>query len=166
MKTKPKLSRDEILKYLSYDRENGIFTWKIARGRQPSGAIAGSVTSRGYVRIIFNKRQYFSHRLVWIVETNAQPAQFIDHIDGNRANNRIINLREASNYENQQNRKKCQSNSKSGLLGASPCDGTRPWLAQITINGKKKRIGCFKTKEDAHSAYMDIRRNVYLFNTL
>ena len=75
----------------------------------------------------------------------------VDHINGNRRDNRRCNIRICTRAQNMCNREKL-SNNTSGYKGVSLKDGSR-WCAQIKINGRKKHIGCFDTPEQAHAAY-------------
>lgn len=86
------------------------------------------------------------------------PTKDIDHINGDKADNRICNLREASYSVNSQNRQKANANSKSGLLGAywQPAYGC--WVAMLGISGKRKTLGRYPTAEQAHEAYLTAKR--------
>jgi hypothetical protein len=93
---------------------------------------------------------------VWMYKTGKMPSKMIDHINGNRADNRFENLREATNGQNRANSK---TNSKHGVKGVrlTPWvkEGGRRWEARITVDRKTKHLGCFFTKEEAHKAYQD-----------
>ena len=108
--------------------------------------------------------KYMVHRLAWLLFYGRWPNGHIDHINGDPSDNRISNLREASHAVNMQNQRRPHKNSRSQLLGAS-LDTSRtrpnPWRAQITVNGKTKRIGWFKTAEEAHAAYIAVKRMLH-----
>jgi len=150
----------------TYDEEFGRFHWKQNQGRRiKAGDVAGCVHHNGYIVIGINKKQYQAHRLVWLYVHGTFPKYNIDHINGLRSDNRILNLREATQAENCQNLKK--SRGLSGLLGAS-IDTQRQnrWKASIKLKGKNYHLGWFKTPEAAHEAYLLAKRSIHPFGTL
>jgi hypothetical protein len=149
------LSRERLQEILAYDQETGVFRWRVdLTPKTKAGSVAGSLSkSRGYIGICVNRRTYFAHRLAWLYVYGEWPAQFIDRIDGDRSNNRLSNLREASRAENQQNRR-INSNNSSGLKGIYFDGCTGKWRAQIKVNGKIKRLGRFSDPSEAHAAYV------------
>ena len=92
------------------------------------------------------------------------PKRYLDHINGVRNDNRIENLREATNTENQQNRKKANVTNQFGLLGVSKTRNR--WRAEISINNRKIYVGIFATPEEAHVAYLAKKREVHPFQTI
>ena len=146
---------DSIKKILSYNPETGVFTWLQDRGRAKAGTGAGNVHKRtGYVRIDVSGKYYSAHRLAWWFHYGVQPEDQIDHINRDRSDNRICNLREATNGQNRANTK---SSSVHGLKGVSfkPWLKEKPWEARITKDRKVISLGCFATKEEAHEAYCE-----------
>jgi hypothetical protein len=107
----------------------------------------------GYKRIRINNRQYLLHRILWVLRNNKDipNGMEIDHINGIKSNNSLDNLRIVSREENQQNRK-CHRRGK--LLGTTYLKRKKSWQAQINIEGKTKYLGCFKTEQEAHQAYI------------
>ena len=99
---------------------------------------------------IFN-RKYFAHRVAWAIYSGAWPERQIDHINGNTLDNRIENLRSATNQENGKNRA-IGTNNTSGAIGVYWSIDKSKWLVKINKNGKRKHIGYFKNKDDAISA--------------
>jgi hypothetical protein len=96
----------ELKELLDYNQDTGIFVWKINRnGGAKARDIAGSIHHEGYIRIQINKKIYAGHRLAWLYVYGSFPKLKIDHIDGNPSNNKICNLRLASDVENARNRK-------------------------------------------------------------
>jgi hypothetical protein len=90
----------------------------------------------------------------------------VDHINGDRSDCRIANLRLISHMGNCENKHKAMSNSKSGLLGASWCKVMKRWVATIKYDGKKHVVGYYDTPEEAHAAYIAERRIRFAHNTL
>lgn len=153
------LSADELRRRLHYDPITGIFTRKVAAGgRAPVGAVAGSVNDQGYVVIFIDYKHYYAHRLAWLYMTGAWPTEQIDHKTGLRSDNRWDNLRAASPSSNQQNQRRAQRGTRSGLLGASWCEREQKFTAQIKVRGVRHSLGQYNTAEEAHSAYVAAKR--------
>lgn len=157
----------ELLKeLLEYNSETGIFTWKkFQNGRAVSGSVAGCV-SGGYVHIKVCKERFTAHRLAWLYMTGSFPSGHIDHIDMDRSNNRIVNLRDSTRSENGQNRVRAQSNNSSGFLGVYKKKNSKKWCAQIVVSKKNKFLGVFDTAEEASKAYLNAKRNMHPFGML
>ncbi len=151
------LTQERLRELLIYDATSGCFFWLASRReRVKVGDVAGSVTSHGYLRIRVAGRQYPAHRLAWLYVYGEWPKHHIDHIDGNRKNNAIDNLRDVSYSGNSQNKKVAHANNKCGLLGV--CARGSRWLARITISGKLTQLGAYDTPELAHAAYLRAKR--------
>ena len=144
-----------------YCPETGQLTWKISPARSvQAGSVAGK-PSFGYVLIGYKGFLYMAHRLAWLYCHGAFPKKFLDHIDGDRANNRIANLREATSAENGQNRR-LQSNNTSGYPGVFKHHGK--WVARIKVDGKTHHLGTFKSAEQGHVAYIEAKARLHTFN--
>lgn len=155
---------DEIRNFLSYDAETGLFTWEVRRGRVPAGATAGTMDNKGYIAISFLGVRALAHRIAWFYVYGHWPVSYIDHIDGNRSNNRISNLRCVSMGVNNQNLKSARSDNVAGLLGVSRHG--RGFRAVIHLNNKQHYLGIFDTAEEAHSAYLWAKRNLHVGCTI
>ena len=144
----------ERLKFLlEYDSVTGIFTWKNpTSNRVKVGDVAGAVNSKNkYICIRLDGSVYLAHRLAWFYTYNIWPQDQIDHIDGVRSNNNIINLREVNNIENHKNSKVYKHNT-SGHHGVSFYKKRSKWTASISVDGKRKHLGIFVDKDDAIKA--------------
>ncbi len=146
------LTLQTVLDMLEYIPKTGTFLQKKKRPRIKVGSIAGCVTPKGYRYIQLGSRKYAAHRLVWFIEKGNFPSMFIDHIDGNKLNNKITNLREVTNKQNTENRK-AQKNSKTGVKGVSFNSKLKKYVAQIQHNGKNHYLGVFDSVEDAEHRY-------------
>ncbi len=160
------ITAEQLREALDYDQESGIFTRKkdSHKGRWKAGSIAGVIGTNGYLYIGILGGRYLGHRLAWLHVTGEWPKDMIDHLDGDRANNRFANLREADYVLNVQNLRKARSRSKTGLLGVFP--NKKRWMAQIRADGKHIHLGTFETPEIAHQAYLDAKRVMHAGNTL
>lgn len=148
--------------YASYDSDTGHFTSKSDRRE---GKVLGWANDQGYVLLCINQKQVRAHRVAWFFAYGEWPDCDIDHINGCRSDNRLSNLRKATRGENMQNLKKAHKDSKCGLIGVSQIRG-KYWFARITIGGKTKHLGSFKTKEDAHQAYLNAKREIHSMSTI
>ena len=150
---------NELKKRLSYDPNTGNFIWlqRVSRSTYP-GTIAGTPNSNGHIQIRISGKRFFAHRLAWGFVYGEWPKGVIDHINGIRNDNRIINLRDVTISENAQNQRTPRMGSKSGYLGVSFVQSRGKWQAGITANGKFKFLGHFDSPEIAHAAYIDAKR--------
>jgi len=147
------LTSQRLRELLEYDRETGVFVWKIDRGSIVSGSIAGMLDRRGYLLITVDGHRYMSHRLAWLYVHDEWPAGDIDHKDTIKNHNWIANLRPATNSQNQQNTQ-LRSHNKSGFKGVYYYRRTGKWQAYIKKDGAQTHLGYFETAEAAHSAYV------------
>lgn len=136
--------RELLVDLLTYDPETGDFFWK-----RP----AGGFSPNGYRYIKVGAKQCLAHRLAWLYVHGEWPDALIDHIDGNRSNNRIGNLRKATHSQNGANAKR-HSRNRSGYKGVSFDKSKNRWQASITVQNKQIHLGRFKTKDEARAAYM------------
>lgn len=158
------LTADRLRELLSYDAETGIFRWRMARGSSAkAGDAAGRRESLGYIQIGVDGRRYMAHRLAWLATHGEWPQGEIDHINGDRDDNRLTNLRQATRSQNLQNLRRARSDSRSGLLGASWDAASGAWKGQIQVEGKKKHLGLFDTAEAAHRAYLAAKAELHPF---
>lgn len=147
------ITQAELKALLHYDPLTGVFTnakWRGKRGAP--GAVAGHVNSHGYVKVKIRTKIYSAHRLAWLYVYGAFPAAEIDHIDRNRANNKIANLRNVTGSENCQNISVRCDNS-SGYKGVGWHKQHAKWRARIMLNGKHLHLGLFAELVDAAAAY-------------
>lgn len=147
------LTASRLRELLNYESETGQFRWKIKPNRSTvRGSIAGGRHSLGYGSISIDDRDYLAHRLAWLYVHGRWPKHQIDHINGDRSDNRLENLREADNSENNRNRG-VQKNNKSGFKGVGFHKQTQKWRAKIKLHGKNYHLGLFDEVEDAARAY-------------
>lgn len=148
-----KISRERLMQVLDYSPDTGVFTWINGNSRNVNqGDIAGYKNSRGYIKIRVGSRLFFAHRLAWIyVYGEDIDGHEIDHINGDKSDNRICNLRISSHQQNMFNMKK-KSTNKSGVKGVHFDKRCNKWRAQTSINKKRVHIGLFDTIESAEKA--------------
>ena len=143
----------DLRQLLSYNPGTGVFTWLVAlRLGKPAGDVAGTLGADGYISISILRRKYKAHRLAWLYLHGEWPKDEIDHINGDRADNRLANLRPATRHKNSANKRR-YSNNQSGRKGVNWHRQHQKWCTRITVNGKRKHIGLFHSLEDAADAY-------------
>lgn len=149
------ITANELRKILNYNLATGIFIWisKVNSNALP-GYCAGCLNSQKYLVIRINKKLYLAHRLAWLYVYGAWPKDQIDHINLDKSDNRIDNLREATQWQNEGNVSIRRDNT-SGIKGVSWYKRDRKWRANIQINGKQKNLGFFDNIESAAFAYAD-----------
>jgi hypothetical protein len=166
--SKTDISLDKLQNILWYDRNTGLFTWRVKTCRKVvPGMVAGSVKpdQRRVIRI--DGKRYRASRLAWFYVTGNWPTGVVDHIDGDPSNDRIENLRNVSIAENVQNQSKAHKrNRSSGLLGVSKFKERKKWRARICTNGVTVMLGWFDTPEEAHQAYVNAKRKLHVTCTL
>lgn len=146
---------------LEYDPVSGTFTWRSKRSnRVPAGARAGSVDAGGYLIIRISGANYKAHRLAWLQVNGEWPSGQLDHINGDKTDNRIANLRIATPAENAANRPR-RSNGRSGFKGVSWCNRTGKWLASIRSDGRNRHLGYFTDPAEAHAVYAAAARETF-----
>jgi hypothetical protein len=148
------LTHDVLLDVLCYEPTIGLFTWKglIGKKQHLNGSVAGTKHSAGYLNITVNHKQYLAHRLAWFYVHKKWPDGNIDHMDCNKKNNRISNLRVANQSQNGANQN-IKKNNKTGLKGVGFRKDINKWRARIMVNRKEITLGVFDTPEAASLAY-------------
>lgn len=150
-----------ISKRISYDPCTGHFTWKpiaassqyeLAWNSRWAGKQAGGVRGNGYAYISMGGTHHLCHRLAWAIYFGSEPNGQLDHINGDPTDNRISNLREATQSQNCANQGSRKSNT-SGYRGVTWNRRRNKWQAQIQVNKKHRVLGHFNDAADAAKAY-------------
>lgn len=133
-----------------FDYREGELWWKVRpSNRADMSKPAGVICKRnGYRRVQLDHVNYRAHRLIWFYIHGEFPENQIDHINGNRSDNHIENLRDVTSRENNMNQKKYVNNN-SGTTGVCWQKQKEKWYAFINIDGKRKHLGYFTNKDEA-----------------
>ena len=152
---KDQLTQEILKEYFHYCPLSGVWTqikkthaWDNTRRLH---APLGYVDGRGHVHFSVFGFKYKAHRLAWFYMTGKWPKDQIDHIDGNKTNNIFSNLREATNAENQLNRRKIKA--ISGYKGVYPYKRKDGKIIKWAAQYNKKHLGVFLKPEDAAKVY-------------
>ena len=139
-------------------RADGALVKSSGRHGNTGGTIAGSLSACGYLKVMVDGRQYLVHRLVFLLHHGYLPVE-VDHIDGNKTNNRIENLRAANESLNGRNRK-TDRRSRTGIKNVHYDSRKRRYGVRLCIDGKSRRFGTYSTSEEA-AAVATTQRNIH-----
>jgi hypothetical protein len=160
------ITKDELLKTLTVDMDNGKFYWLTASkyhsdltGNE-AGCPSKHHSGKLYWHIKINGRRYKRGHLMHLVVTGRFPAPCLDHINGDSLDDRPSNIREATITQNAWNHKKRSKKTKLPM-GVRRSNGCDRFQARITVNKNKISLGCFGTPEEARDMYINSRKKFY-----
>jgi hypothetical protein len=157
------ISVEQLKDLLNYDPETGHLFWRERPvssqadktfNKRFAGVRAYEERHKGYGRIKLLGKKYKAHRVAWAIHHGEWPELQIDHINGVRTDNRLENLRQATNRQNAMNRER-PANNMSGVMGVTWDKIARKWISAICVNGKNTYLGCFDLFADAVSVRKD-----------
>lgn len=157
------LTRERLRELLTYYPKTGLFVRAVRSSNRLAGMSAGSLSDSGYVLIRVDGQRFRAHRLAWFYVHGEWPVE-IDHINGDRADNRLHNLRCVSRRENAQNIRRPRKNNRCGFLGVVR-SGSK-YRAQVCLKGKNVHLGSFDTPERASAAYVAAKRQFHQGSTI
>lgn len=148
------LSIEMLRRLFVYDGETGSLSWSFDEAVKPHVRGKPAFTSKGnhgYRQTNYRGVVMLAHRVIMAMQTGEWPVQ-VDHINGDKTDNRAENLRNVTQAENRRNARK-PSNNKSGFNGVSWDRANKKWVARIkTLDGKYANLGRFETIQDAINA--------------
>ena len=142
-----------------FEYKDGKLYWKVNKGRVKIGDKTGSLHHSGYLFIQINSKTYLAHRVIFLYHHGFLP-QYIDHIDGNKSNNKIENLREATRHQNSFNTKLYKTNT-SGIKGVNWSKSAKKWEVRVQINNKRKCFGIYENNELAELVAIEARNKYH-----
>lgn len=140
-----------------YDPDTGQFS--LRDSHKPKRKRASHIKQGGRRYLKLRTRYVISSRCAWLYMYGEWPTNEVDHIDGDKMNDRIKNLRDVSRQVNAENKHHAQSNSKTGLLGVSPWHGK--YRATILCGRKQTYLGLFASAQEAHEVYLAAKRRLH-----
>ena len=147
------ITAERLRELQHYNPDTGIFTWRVRTAKSVHvGDVAGYSFRNGYIRMKVDGHYYLAHRLVWLWVTGEWPAGDLDHINGNKADNRWNNIRLATRSQNMANIR-AHTDNISGFKGVSWNKALRKWRAHIGVGGKHIYLGGFDTAAKAYAVY-------------
>ena len=146
------LTQERLKECLSYDPDSGDFVALVDRRLYKAGDVFRTVNSSGYIRIRIDGVYHYAHRLAWMYVHGEWPPADLDHINRNRVDNRLSNLRLATRRENLRNRSASRS-SATGVKGVDYHEGMKKYRVRIRSEGRRITIGYFGSVEEAALAY-------------
>ena len=158
------MQADRVRELIDYNPHTGAFTRKVRTAQRHqvgdrADFIVKSGQQAGYRRVSLMSKRFMAHRVAWLYVHGEWPAQDIDHINGDRGDNRIANLRDVSARVNRENIRSPRVDNTSGYLGVMSHQGR--WRARVQVNGSSVSLGCFDTPEEAHQAYLEGKRKYH-----
>lgn len=145
------LTQARLKKVFNYNPNTGVFTRLSPCTNSSITGHSGSFTYSGYISLSIDGKVYPAHRLVWLYVFGRLPSKHMDHINGVRSDNRLVNLRAVSPAVNAKNRK-ANSNNTSGFIGVNFNSPSGKWVSTIGVNGKSVYLGIFDNKVEAVKA--------------
>lgn len=162
--TKQLVTAERCRELLNYEKETGVFLWiDGANQKNKIKGVAGRTTPEGYRTIQVDRRNYLSHRLAWLYVYGEWPHGFIDHINRNKADNRISNLRVVTKSENCENVGLSKKNT-SGFKGVSWNKDIGKWNAKIGHRRRRINLGYFSDLTEAANAYIKAASELHRYN--
>jgi hypothetical protein len=177
------ITAELVRQLLDYDPETGLLTWRarsarmFKNGKYPpdhvaatwnakyAGTVAGRVSSLGYIGIGIFYRRYPAHHLAWLHVYGAWPIDKLDHVNGDPKDNRIANLREASQAQNCQNTRP-RKGATSKYPGVNWDKNLLKWKSRIGLGKKSYYLGVFNSEEEAYAAYLEAKAQMHTFNPI
>ena len=155
------ITYQNLVEILEYSAETGLFKWKKKISNRCSDVV-GTKTENGYISIRINNKSYRAHRLAWLYVYKEMPNKFIDHINRVRDDNRIENLRLATQKQNNENR--INTNKTTGIRGVFWDKERNKFASCISQNNKTIALGRYNTLKEAETAYKQAAKKLHTFN--
>lgn len=156
---KSELTYERLKSLVVYEEETGVFRWLATTRATKAGEVAGGTRANGYVALTIDGVTFYAHRLAWLWKNGTWPKNHVDHINGDRADNRIANLRDVTVSHNSHNTQRLGPRNTTGYRGVAKY--MDKYIAQMMVDGVSTAIGMFDTPEAAAEAYR--KRHIEIF---
>lgn len=153
------IDREILREHVLYEPDTGIFRRVKNSGGVKSGSVSGTIGSHGYLTVSVCGKNYLAHRLAILDQTGDWPLDIVDHVDGDKTNNRYNNLRQCSKSENGYNMKRRPS--RSGIKSVEWHEGAGKWRVRMEAGGKRHHIGFFSSLADAERSAIEARLKLH-----
>lgn len=158
------IEQEDLKGLLNYNPTTGIFTWREGTKKIKPGQVAGYKCVRGYIKICINYKVYSAHRLAWVHMHGSIPKGLtIDHINECKYDNKISNLRLATDQQNKHNVINLNKNNTSGFAGVSWSKPAGKWVANIKLDDRRIYLGAYDNPEEAGEAYIKAKKELHPF---
>lgn len=155
------LTQKRLKEVCDYDPNTGSLLWKEPGKKRVVGERVGSLGSHGYLETSIDYHRCLVHRLVWLWHHGEFPAEHTDHINHDRVDNRIENLRSVTNRQNNFNQRKRIKRTSSRYKGVSWNTRRRKWKAAIKLGNKHLTIGYYASEFEAALKYNQVATEYY-----
>ena len=158
------LTFEVVREFFSYDPASGLMVWAKRPSHQKTqllGREVGSVNMYGYRQFIFRGKNLLTHRIAWLYMTGEWPQSTIDHINGDRLDNRFSNLRLGTPSIQSQNVYVGPTEGKHGYTGVSWSKRNKKWVSRIRVMDQRHELGSFDSPYEAHLAYVDAKKQMH-----
>jgi hypothetical protein len=154
------ITKQYVQELFLYEESSGnLIRKKSVSTNTKAGDVVGIKNSHGYLHFRINRKLFFVHRVVWLFHKGSWPTGVIDHINRNKLDNRIENLRDTTIQANNIN-KDLQRNNKTGIRNVSWRDRNKVFCASCRRGGKQNYLGEFKNAKDAEQAVIKFRQSI------
>ena len=144
---------------LDYDKNTGLFQWRVRRSNcTKKGWFFGTARPDGYYQLSIDKKTYLCHKLTWLWSMGDLP-EVLDHINENKQDNRLCNLRKSNHSLNGLNQARRHQDSLSPYRGVSKTASGK-WMAKYCFNNKQIYLGSFDYPEDAYKIYTETKERL------
>jgi hypothetical protein len=151
------MNAEELRARVVYEPLTGEFRRLTPSMGRAAGGCVGYTDPRGYLLLRVKGLRFYAHRLAWLYEKGEWPQHDIDHINGDKSDNRIANLRDVEPRVNLENQRRSRGKT-SRFLGVSWNSEKRRWKAAIQVRGRVKNLGHFDDEKMAYQAYVQAKR--------